>query len=1215
MILCAFSTISLFSQREYRQYAKQVRKTEKQLTKTARANHSLHSKGRQATPDLYWVQEFTATMDPKLGRPDPDALLYVLQSVNDRKALTSRAMPGLSVTPWVERGPNNIGGRTRALTWDPNDANGKKVWAGAVTGGLWYNNDITNSSSKWVQVSSLWSNLTVSCMAWDPNNTAVGYVGTGEGFGVNASTSRGFGVWKTTDSGKTWNQISNTSTWYYINDIVVRNESGSSVVYVAVDAYPFQQSTFHGLSTYGLQRSTNGGTSWTNVISNAANGQKYAIADLEIGADNLLWAGTKVNPYSGADRGGSRILTSSNGTSWSVSYTHSDKTGRVEVACAPGKAYTVYAMIEASQKVDAIIATYDRGANWTSRNEPVDADQGIPSTDFSRNQAWYDLILAVDPNDSLTVYAGAINWFRSTNGGSNWTQISKWANNANMNTLSCPYVHADQHAFVFKPGSSSTCIIGSDGGVFYSSNITNAASSSSAIVDRNNGYITTQYYWGDQASGSGSNVMIAGSQDNGTQRFTSAGLNNGAGNTVTGGDGAYCFISPSSSSKQISSYVYNQYYYTTNAWTGSNPLIADGTTGKFINPAEWDDNGPGLFSGKGTGAIYRIKLTTSPGTLETVTWTATGNVSALKAYKLGNGKTRLFIGTDAGKLYVTSDAWATTPVFTDITNGINAGNISGIFAQRGGDTMAVTLSNYGITSVYISTNGGSSWSSREGNLPNMPVWSIVLNPNSTGEAVIATEVGVYGTTNFFNTSPTWATYNTGMGSVKMATLRYRESDRMLMAVTHGRGVFTSDAWAKTLPIANFGTSNRDVCTNQTVAFTDSTLNDPTSWSWTFSPRNFTYMQGTDSTSKNPFVRFTKGGVYQVKLTATNTLGNNTLTRNSWITVTDTIAGSATTLMSKTAVCSDDTFTLRVTTPLALTGSITTYSWRKNNIAQSSSAAYSVKPTVGDSFYCIITSNKKCVSPTTIKTNTVKPTVNAIVNASLDLTSPQACSGRTLKITGTGTNLGSSPAISWFKNGSSAGTSGLTFNETNPTTGDKFWATVNVAGLCVRPANLIYSDTITLSMVNTTPSKPTVSRNFDTMIAENIGSGLYQWFSGNGLTGTGRKLKVSQNGNYRCVYTESGCASDTSTAIIFNSLSLQGVNQYPLLRPNPAKAYVEVPYVCGNTVSVYSVNGALISTLKAEMSTPGNQQFNISTLKPGVYILSSGQDCRFRFIKE
>ena len=103
-----------------------------------------------------------------------------------------------------------------------------------------------------------------------------------------------------------------------------------------------------------------------------------------------------------------------------------------------------------------IVEALDNKKNWSSRTEPDDLDNGIPSTDFTRGQAWYDLILEVDPNNRDVLISGGIDLFRSTDGANTWDQISKWSNNNQLATLSVSLVHADQHAVVFKPNSSSS---------------------------------------------------------------------------------------------------------------------------------------------------------------------------------------------------------------------------------------------------------------------------------------------------------------------------------------------------------------------------------------------------------------------------------------------------------------------------------------------------------------------------------------------------------------------------------------------------------------------------------------------------------------------------------------------------------------------------------------------------------------------------------------
>jgi hypothetical protein len=86
--------------------------------------------------------------------------------------------------------------------------------------------------------------------------------------------------------------------------LVVRNEGGSSVLYVGLSA-KYYQGVWHG--DFGLYRSTNGGSSFSQVLPNiTSKSYTYAIADIEIGADNRLYLGTVSNPY--GDGGGNHSL-------------------------------------------------------------------------------------------------------------------------------------------------------------------------------------------------------------------------------------------------------------------------------------------------------------------------------------------------------------------------------------------------------------------------------------------------------------------------------------------------------------------------------------------------------------------------------------------------------------------------------------------------------------------------------------------------------------------------------------------------------------------------------------------------------------------------------------------------------------------------------------------------------------------------------------------
>ena len=120
-----------------------------------------------------FLQEFNKTMNLQLKRPTPEVLPEIIEQnfIKAQTQKTTYAIPGSSSTAsWVELGPSNVSGRTRGLTWDPNDPTGKKVWAGGVSGGLWYNNDITNLNSSWNKVDDFWQTLSISKIIFDTIN-------------------------------------------------------------------------------------------------------------------------------------------------------------------------------------------------------------------------------------------------------------------------------------------------------------------------------------------------------------------------------------------------------------------------------------------------------------------------------------------------------------------------------------------------------------------------------------------------------------------------------------------------------------------------------------------------------------------------------------------------------------------------------------------------------------------------------------------------------------------------------------------------------------------------------------------------------------------------------------------------------------------------------------------------------------------------------------
>ncbi|NNK71726.1 MAG: hypothetical protein HKO94_00905, partial [Flavobacteriaceae bacterium] len=189
-------------------------------------------------PNKYFEEEYELTMNPFLGRPTFENLNEIREKI---KIMAASKVPGDGIDGnWVSRGPDNFGGRTRAVMFDPNDLTNETVFAGGVSGGLWKNTQISDANTAWTRV-DIPSNLNMSSIAYDPNNTNVFYVGTGESY-VNGDVN-GDGVWKSEDAGETWSNvlggISGPTTFQSASNITVNSPAGLAGDYISVPTGSF----------------------------------------------------------------------------------------------------------------------------------------------------------------------------------------------------------------------------------------------------------------------------------------------------------------------------------------------------------------------------------------------------------------------------------------------------------------------------------------------------------------------------------------------------------------------------------------------------------------------------------------------------------------------------------------------------------------------------------------------------------------------------------------------------------------------------------------------------------------------------------------------------------------------------------------------------------------------------------------------------------------
>ena len=718
--------------------------------------------------------EFVRTLDPALGFVPTERLYRAnvigVDMIRNSTRLGLTAFSPEVTTSWSERGPDNVGGRTRAIMFDPNDPDGTRVLAGGVSGGLWSTSDITTDGTPWVKQNDFWENLAVTALAYDPGNTSIFYVATGEGF-FNIDAVRGGGIFQSSDGGLTYNRLPGTdpatnSVFNYIQDLVVT--SMGTVLATTRDG--------------GVQRSVDFGGTWAPVLASGTAGATTSrAADLEIDADGNIYASLGIFSNGGVWK------STDDGQTWTqqtlpAAATDGDGYQRIEICTAPGDADTVYVVTQnqVSRNVKDVFRTTNGGSTWETRTTPT-----------TGSQAWYDLICAVDPNDAQTLYLGVqLRLHRSEDGGGTWIDIG------------AP-LHPDFHSIVFRDGLSNAAVIGHDGGIDYTEDFDTGNPPS--YTNRNDGYNVTQYYGGDLAATAGSDVAIGGTQDNATHLFDSPGIE-----TVDFApaldccDGGFALINDIDPDFMIGSIQFGQAARSFDGGATFEFFLGQ-NAGLFIPPFAMDHDDELVFSSLDPSGFQQRILrvsnmrATNPA-LQAVDVDLADEASTIAVSPFAAaGTTDLAVGTRSGQVRWVPGVHAATDLSgltTNITGTINPGFISSIEFGADEDQMLVTVSNYGVVSIYETIDGGANWADKEGDLPDMPVRWATYNPNDRLNVIAATESGIWETRDIGAASPAWVRVP-GFPTVRVDQLQTRP-DGTVYAFTHGRGVWSAQ-WRSAAP--------------------------------------------------------------------------------------------------------------------------------------------------------------------------------------------------------------------------------------------------------------------------------------------------------------------------------------------------------------------------------------------------------------------------------
>ncbi len=834
-----------------------------------------------------------------------------------QRRLSVQSLPQ-ALPPWQSIGPKPIAqgqvsggsqipvpvsGRVTAIALDPgyNGTTNKTIYVGGAQGGVWRS---TDNGTNWTPIMDDQPSLAIGAIAIDPADPNTIYVGTGEA-NLSGDSYYGAGLLKTTNGGASWTVIKGPPSPSIQNAFAFVNVSFSRIVidpvspqtiYVAINGNAATNGSTGGsgsgpLDQRGVWKSIDGGTSWTNLDPTNSGGENSATdviidpakhtriyaAILNIGVLRLdpdLANGQWVNLETLA---GSNLPIPAN-----------TPFGRVVLAMGPPIApsiestiYAVYADTSQanSGRVLGIFRSVDAGNTWTKMNASTP----------SGGQASYNLTLAVDPTDANTIYFGLQSppAFRSTDGGQTLTTIS----NGDGITGG---LHADTHVMLVCPTNPNILFTGSDGGIWRSDN---AKSTPIKWNDLNQNLSITQFQ-GLATHPSNPNIILGGTQDNGTNLYGGQ----ISWTRVVSGDGGITLIDQSNPS-----IMYHTFFNQTNTQIGPEISTTGGGFGTWtfvsqgisladrvgfyapmalntgFNAANNNGNGNVIYFG--THHLYRSSdqaaswkgLGANNDGIGTDLAPPTGRLSAIAPFPFSASSPSteiVWVGTSNGLVQLTTNAGdignATfanltkaplpnrfvTDIALDLTNSQRA-----VITYSGFNTNTPSSPGH----VFLTTNQGATFTNISGNLPDVPVTSIAIDPNITNTYYIGTDIGVFRTS---DGGTTWEALLSGMPKVAVFMLRYHAATRTLIAATHGRGMFTLDVSAETgNPVPSVTSISPTSASANGVGFTltvngSNFVTNSSVW-WNGQPRTTTFNNSSQLQAQIPASDLLTGGTIAI----------------------------------------------------------------------------------------------------------------------------------------------------------------------------------------------------------------------------------------------------------------------------------------------------------------------------------------------------------------
>lgn len=377
---------------------------------------------------------------------------------------------------WDFMGPDDVGGRTRAIIFDKD--NPSLMYAAGVAGGIYRS---PNAGRSWISIDDQLENMAFVSLAQSADGTL--YAGTGEDMyyfasGHGSGGILGAGIYKSTDGGQSFSLISST------NPSLNPNEGWTAVGKIACD--PSNANRIYAATDDGLKISNDAGASWSNELSGITR-------DLIVTNSGAVWAkvGSRIYKSTTGDAGSFAEITASGGD---INTTIQRDASRMRITVSPQDENYVYVLVTNGRNFSRVYQSTDGGSTWITIGEVSSLLNMIDQSPFA-------VLFGVDAYNKERILVGGLDlWEWSKDNG--WFQIS-----VTGPETSPFYIHADLHDIKWHPTDTNTIYVTSDGGIFKSVN------NGFTWTDENKGYGTSQYYDLDVAL---DGKIMGGCQDNGT---------------------------------------------------------------------------------------------------------------------------------------------------------------------------------------------------------------------------------------------------------------------------------------------------------------------------------------------------------------------------------------------------------------------------------------------------------------------------------------------------------------------------------------------------------------------------------------------------------------------------------------------------------------------------------------------------------------------------